>query len=57
MAVIWQEADRRWGNKVRLQARKALAHPGKYQGTDATTKEYGAESASGAKDGAPAPAR
>ena len=36
MAVIWQEADRRWGNKVRLQARKALAHPGKYQGTDAS---------------------
>jgi hypothetical protein len=34
MAVIWQEADRRWGDKIRLQARKALAHPGRYQGTE-----------------------
>ena len=38
MAVIWDEASRRWGDKVRLQARKALAHPGVYRGTMATAE-------------------
>lgn len=33
MAAAWDEASRRWGGTVRLQARKALAHPGTYQGT------------------------
>lgn len=33
MAAAWDEASRRWGGTVRLQARKALAHPGAYQGT------------------------
>lgn len=33
--AAWQEAQRRgWGGLVRLQARKALAHPGVYTGTD-----------------------
>ena len=32
--LAWQEAQRRgWPRQVRLQARKALAHPGRYQGT------------------------
>jgi hypothetical protein len=32
--AAWQEVDRRgWGHLVRLQARKALAHPGSYAGT------------------------
>jgi hypothetical protein len=35
MTAIWVEAVRRWGGMVRLQARKALAHPGKYSGTKA----------------------
>jgi hypothetical protein len=35
MTAIWVEASRRWGGMVRLQARKALAHPGKYPGTKA----------------------
>lgn len=35
MAAIWVEASRRWGGLVTLQARKALAHPGKYSGTRA----------------------
>jgi len=35
MTAIWVEAARRWGGMVRLQARKALAHPGKYSGTKA----------------------
>jgi hypothetical protein len=34
--AAWQEARRRgWDHLVRLQARKALAHPGGYPGTDA----------------------
>ncbi|NUR17570.1 MAG: hypothetical protein HOQ13_14855, partial [Dermatophilaceae bacterium] len=33
MAAAWDEASRRWGGTVRLQARKALAHPGVYRGT------------------------
>lgn len=33
MAAAWDEASRRWGGTVRLQARKALAHPGRYEGT------------------------
>ncbi|MFM6849322.1 MAG: hypothetical protein ACKOVB_09490 [Terrabacter sp.] len=33
MAAAWDEASRRWGGTVRLQARKALAHPGAYPGT------------------------
>ena len=33
MAAAWDEASRRWGKDVRLQARKALAHPGPYAGT------------------------
>jgi hypothetical protein len=35
MAAVWDEATRRWGGTVRLQARKALAHPGRYDGTAA----------------------
>ena len=35
MAAVWDEASRRWGGMVRLQARKALAHPGRYEGTAA----------------------
>jgi len=38
MAAAWDEASRRWGTKVRLQARKALAHPGAYAGTAATAE-------------------
>lgn len=38
MTAIWDEASRRWGTKVTLQARKALAHPGRYPG-DAATAE------------------
>jgi len=30
MAAIWAEASRRWGADVTLQARKALAHDGRY---------------------------
>jgi hypothetical protein len=34
--AAWQEVDRRgWSGLVRLQARKALAHPGSYAGTPA----------------------
>jgi len=33
MAAAWDEASRRWGTDVRLQARKALAHSGPYDGT------------------------
>jgi hypothetical protein len=33
MAAAWDEATRRWGATVRLQARKALAHDGAYRGT------------------------
>jgi hypothetical protein len=36
MAMAWSEADRRWGGKVRLQARKALAQADGYAGTQAT---------------------
>ncbi|WP_330476160.1 hypothetical protein [Terrabacter sp. C0L_2] len=36
MAAAWDEAHRRWGGQVRLQARKALAHPGRYPGTAAS---------------------
>ncbi len=32
MRQSWREAVRRWGSKVTLQARKALAHPGSYSG-------------------------
>jgi hypothetical protein len=35
MSAIWVEASRRWAAMVTLQARKALAHPGSYQGTAA----------------------
>jgi hypothetical protein len=35
MAAVWDEASRRWGGTVRLQARKALAHAGRYDGTAA----------------------
>lgn len=35
MTAVWDEASRRWGGTVRLQARKALAHPGRYPGTAA----------------------
>ncbi len=38
MAAAWDEASRRWGGTVRLQARKALAHPGPYQGTQETAE-------------------
>ncbi|WP_076262069.1 hypothetical protein [Intrasporangium flavum] len=38
MAAAWDEASRRWGSKVRLQARKALAHPGPYEGSKATAE-------------------
>ena len=34
--AAWQEVDKRgWSGLVRLQARKALAHPGAYRGTSA----------------------
>jgi hypothetical protein len=33
MTAIWTEASRRWGRLVTLQARKALAHPGRYTGS------------------------
>ena len=32
MRQSWREAVRRWGTRVTLQARKALAHPGSYSG-------------------------
>ena len=32
MQQSWREAVRRWGTRVTLQARKALAHPGAYPG-------------------------
>jgi hypothetical protein len=35
MTAVWDEASRRWGGTVRLQARKALAHLGRYPGTAA----------------------
>ncbi|GAA2148965.1 hypothetical protein FHX52_2776 [Humibacillus xanthopallidus] len=35
MRAAWREAVRRWGSRVRLQARKALAHPGSYTLTPA----------------------
>jgi len=35
MRQCWREAERRWGSRVTLQARKALAHPGSYAGDDA----------------------
>jgi hypothetical protein len=35
MRQCWREAVRRWGSRVTLQARKALAHPGPYPGDDA----------------------
>jgi hypothetical protein len=36
--AAWQEADKRgWASLVRLQARKALAHPGAYQGGSAAS--------------------
>jgi hypothetical protein len=35
MRLCWREAVRRWGSRVTLQARKALAHPGSYSGDDA----------------------
>jgi hypothetical protein len=36
MLAVWKEAVRRqWGALVTLQARKAMAHPGSYQGTAA----------------------
>ena len=38
MAAAWDEASRRWGGSVRLQARKALAHPGAYEGSRASAE-------------------
>ena len=38
MAAAWDEASRRWRTKVRLQARKALAHSGPYEGTKETAE-------------------
>jgi hypothetical protein len=36
--AAWQEVDKRgWGGLVRLQARKALAHPGAYRGGSAAS--------------------
>lgn len=35
MRIAWREAARRWGGRVTLQARKALAHPGRYPYTAA----------------------
>ncbi len=35
MRLAWREAVRRWGSRVTLQARKALAHPGPYPYTAA----------------------
>lgn len=35
MRQCWREAVRRWGSRVTLQARKALAHPGPYTGGEA----------------------
>jgi hypothetical protein len=40
MRAIWVEAIRRqWGTLVTLQARKAMAHPGSYQGTTAQAEQ------------------
>jgi hypothetical protein len=37
-ATAWQEVDKRgWAGLVRLQARKALAHPGAYRGGSAAS--------------------
>ena len=36
MTAIWDEASRRWGGHVTLNARKALAHPGAYDQPAAT---------------------
>lgn len=38
MTAIWDEASRRWGGEVTLQARKALAHPGRYTGSAQTAE-------------------
>lgn len=38
MTAIWVEASRRWGGEVTLQARKALAHPGRYAGSAQTAE-------------------
>ncbi|MEW1952682.1 hypothetical protein [Terrabacter sp. NPDC080008] len=38
MRQCWREAVRRWGSRVTLQARKALAHPGPYTGGEATAQ-------------------
>ena len=38
MAAAWDEASRRWGGTVRLQARKALAHSGPYEGSKETAE-------------------
>ncbi len=38
MAAIWDEASRRWSGEVTLQARKALAHPGRYTGSAQTAE-------------------
>ena len=36
--AAWQEVDKRgWAGLVRLQARKALAHPGAYRGRSAAS--------------------
>jgi len=47
----------KWDGRVFRADNLLVKCPSKYQGTDATTKEYGAESAGGAKEGAPALAR
>ena len=38
MTAIWAEASRRWGDRVTLQARKALAHDGAYDKSAATAE-------------------
>jgi hypothetical protein len=38
MRRCWREAVRRWGGRVTLQARKALAHPGPYTGDEAAAQ-------------------
>ena len=38
MTAIWAEATRRWGDRVTLQARKALAHDGAYDKPAATAE-------------------
>lgn len=38
MRQCWREAVRRWGSRVTLQARKALAHPGPYTGSEAAAQ-------------------